>query len=230
MDDLFEKQQYLTTHRQYEQYALDYTMPDDDLMAELVRRTHLSFTTASMLSGVLQGKLLEFLCRMLNAVNVLEIGTYTAYSSIYMARGMADGGILHTIDNNPEIEEIASEFILRAGLADKIITYQGDALKVIPDQILPSLKNQFDLVFIDADKENYINYYDLIIDKVRPGGFILADNVLWYGRVFDETAYTDKETKGIIAFNKYVKEDNRVENLLLPIRDGLMFLRVKNHP
>lgn len=225
MDELFEKQQYLTTNRLYEQYAIEFSMDDDELMTELVRRTHLSFTTSSMLSGVLQGRLLEFICRMLNAGNVLEIGTYTAYSSIYLARGMAERGILHTIDNNPEVEEIATEFIKRAGLENKIITYQGDALEVIPQQVFPALNNPLDLVFIDADKENYINYYNLVIEKVRPGGFILADNVLWYGRVFDESAFTDKETKGIIAFNKYVKEDPRVENLLLPIRDGLMFLR-----
>lgn len=225
--DLFEKQQYHTTNRPYEQYALDFTMPDDELMNELVRKTHLSFTTSSMLSGVLQGRLLEFICRMLNAGTVLEIGTYTGYSAIYMARGMAQDGILYTIDNNPEVEDIASDFIRRAGLSNRIRSFQGDALNVITEQIFPAMENQIDLVFIDADKENYINYYDLVIDKVRPGGFILADNVLWYGRVFDESAYTDKETKGIIAFNNYVRQDNRVENLLLPIRDGLMFLRKK---
>jgi caffeoyl-CoA O-methyltransferase len=227
MDDLFEKQQYHTTNWQYEQYAVDYSMPDDELMSELVRRTHLSFTTSSMLSGMLQGRLLQMFCQMMSAKTVLEIGTYTGYSSIYMARGLADDGILHTIDNNPEVADIVDEFITRAGLTEKITAHQGNALEIIPQVILPGLNNPLDLVFIDADKENYINYYNLCFDKVKNGGFIIADNVLWYGRVFNESAHNDKETKGIIAFNKMVKEDDRVENLLLPLRDGLMILRKK---
>lgn len=227
MDDLFEKQQYQTTNRQFEQYAIDYSMPDDELMSELVRRTHLSFTTSSMLSGMLQGRLLQMFCQMMSAKTVLEIGTYTGYSSIYMARGLADDGVLHTIDNNPEVADIVNEFITRAGLSEKIIAHQGNALEIIPQIIIPGLNNPLDLVFIDADKENYINYYNLCFDKVKKGGFIIADNVLWYGRVFNETAHNDKETKGIIAFNKMVKDDDRVENLLLPVRDGLMILRKK---
>ena len=224
MDELFEKQQYATTNREYEKYAVEYSMEDDGLMAELVRRTHLSFTTASMLSGQLQGKLLQFFCRMMNAGRVLEIGTYTGYSSIYMARGMADNGVLHTIDNNPEVEDIAEEFIVRAGLSNKIRTYQGDAIEVIRERIFP-FEEEFDLVFIDADKENYINYYELCLPRVRKGGFLIADNVLWYGRIFNEELYKDKETKGIIAFNNHVRADNRVEQLLLPVRDGLMVMR-----
>lgn len=227
MDELFEKQQYQTTNRQYEQYAIDYSMPDDELMSELVRRTHLAFTTSSMLSGMLQGRLLQMFCQMIGAKTVLEIGTYTGYSSIYMVRGMADDGILHTVDNNPEVADIVEEFITRAGFSDNITAHQGDALELIPKIIIPMLDAPLDLVFIDADKENYINYYELCFDNVRKGGFIIADNVLWYGRVFDDTAHNDKETKGITAFNKMVKEDSRVENLLLPIRDGLMILRKK---
>lgn len=222
MEELFEKQQYETTSRLYEQYALEYTMQDDILMQELVRRTHLSFTSAGMLSGPLQGRLLQFLCQMMNAKKVLEVGTFTGYSSIYMARGLADDGILYTLDNNPEIEEIVSEFISRAGLDGKMIALQGNAMDLIP-----TLDGPFDLVFIDADKENYINYYELCFDKVKQGGFIIADNVLWYGRVLGDKAYTDKETKGIVAFNDLVKDDDRVENLLLPVRDGLMILRKK---
>lgn len=224
MENLFEKQQYLTTNREYEQYSIDYSMQDDELMTELIRRTHLSFTTGGMLSGAVQGKLLEFFCRMMNARKVVEIGTFTGYSSIYMARGMAEDGVLHTIDNNPEVEELASEFIERAGLKHKIKMYQGDAIEVLSNQALPSLE-EIDLVFIDADKENYINYYKLCLPKVRMGGFIIADNVLWYGRVLHEASYSDKETKGIIAFNDLVRMDDRVENLLLPVRDGLMILR-----
>lgn len=222
--DLFEKQQYQTTNREYEQFAIDYSMQDDELMTELVRRTHLSFTTAGMLSGAIQGKLLEFFCRMMNARTVVEIGTFTGYSSIYMARGMAEDGILYTIDNNPEVEEIAREFIEKAGFSNKIRTCQGDAVEVLRDEVLPAA-GEIEILFIDADKENYINYYELCFPRVKKGGFIIADNVLWYGRVFNETEYTDKETKGIIAFNKLVKDDSRVENLMLPVRDGLMLLR-----
>ncbi len=227
MDELFEKQQYQTTNRQYEQYAIDHSMPDDELLSELVRRTHLSFTTSSMLSGMLQGRLLQMFCQMIGAKTVLEIGTYTGYSSIYMARGMAEDGILHTVDNNPEVADIVDEFITRAGFSDNIIAHQGNALELIPKIIIPTLDAPLDLVFIDADKENYINYYELCFNNVRKGGFIIADNVLWYGRVFGESAHNDKETKGITAFNQMVKEDPRVENLLLPIRDGLMILRKK---
>lgn len=225
MDELFEKQQYATTNRQYEQYALEFTEPDDELMMELVRRTHLSFTTAGMLSGPIQGRFLQMVCEMLRAKTVIEIGTYTGYSAIYMARGLSEGAMLHTIDNNPEVADIVEEFISRAGFNEKITTYQGNAKEILPSVIIPNLQNPIDLVFIDADKENYIDYYELCIEKVRQGGFILADNVLWYGRVFDESAHDDKETKGIIAFNKYVKADPRVECLLLPIRDGLMLMR-----
>ncbi len=224
MDELFEKQQYATTNREFERYALDYSMQDDQLMAELVRRTNLSFTTASMLSGSLQGKLLQFFCRMMNARAVLEIGTYTGYSSIYMARGMADNGVLHTIDNNPEVEDIAEEFITRAGLAGKIRTWQGDALEVISERIFP-FTEEFDMVFIDADKENYVKYYELCLPRVKKGGFIIADNVLWYGRILKPDLYKDKETLGIIAFNNHVRDDNRVEQLMLPVRDGLFVMR-----
>ncbi|HLN53804.1 MAG TPA: class I SAM-dependent methyltransferase [Lentimicrobium sp.] len=224
MDDLFEKQQYATTNREYEKYAMEYSMQDDLLLTELVRRTHLSFTTSSMLSGPLQGKLLQFFCRMMNARRVLEIGTYTGYSSIYMARGMAEGGVLHTIDNNREVEDIAEEFIARAGLSGKIRTYQGDALEVIRERIFP-FEDELDLVFIDADKENYINYYELCLPRVKKGGFLIADNVLWYGRIFSPEHYKDKETAGILAFNNHVREDKRVEHLLLPVRDGLMVMR-----
>lgn len=220
MDELFEKPQFLTTNRVYEQYATEYTLPDDDLMVELTRRTHLGFTTAGMLSGPLQGRLLQMFCQMLDAKRVLEIGTYTGYSSIYMARGMSEDGVLHTIDNNPEVADLAEEFISRAGLTRNIILHQGDAMDLIP-----LIEGPLDLVFIDADKENYMNYYNLCFDKVRKGGFIIADNILWYGRVFDGNHYTDKETKGIIAFNTFVRNDHRVENLLLPVRDGLMILR-----
>ncbi len=225
MDELFEKQQYSTTRREYEEYAINHTLADDDLMSELVRRTHLSFTTAGMLSGVLQGRLLENLVRMMNARIIVEIGTYTGYSAIYMARGLRENGVLYTIDNNPEIEDLANEFIERAGLSDRITTYQGDALEVLTETIFPLTEANIDLVFIDADKENYVNYFNLCIDKVRQGGYIIADNVLWYGRVFDSQQYNDKETKGIIAFNEMVISDHRVEPLLLPIRDGLMILR-----
>ncbi len=223
--DLFEKQQYHTTRLPYELYATAYTLPDDDILTEITRRTHLNFTTANMLSGVIQGRLLQMLCRMLDPSVVLEIGTYTGYSAISMARGMEKGKV-HTIDNNPEVEDIIKEFLAKAGLEDKIIPYTGNAADILPE-VIQTIGSTIDLVFIDADKENYIRYYEMVIDHVRPGGFIIADNVLWYGRVLDEQKYSDKETKGIIAFNNHVKEDSRVDHLLLPVRDGLMILYKK---
>ena len=220
MSELFERQQYQTTVPEYENYATAHTTPEPELMQQLIRETNLAFTTPSMLSGLLQGRLLQMLVQMLQPGNILEIGTFTGYSAIYMASGLSPEGRLHTIDNNPEIADIAQKYIEKSGLADKIITHQGNGLDVIT-----TLDGPFDLVFIDADKENYLNYYEAVLPKVRSGGFIIADNVLWYGKVLNENALEDKETRGIAAFNDHINNDKRIEHLLLPIRDGLMMIR-----
>ena len=222
MSQLSERPQYQTTTPEYEQYAIAYTTPEPEMMQQLIRETNLAVTTPGMLSGLLQGRLLQAISYMMKPKQILEIGTFTGYSAIYLASGLADGGKLHTIDNNPEVADIAEKYINKSGLADKIITHQGNALDIIP-----KLEDSFDLVFIDADKENYVNYYELVFEKVSPGGFIIADNVLWYGKVLNEDALTDKETRGITAFNQFITNDNRVEHLLLPVRDGLMVVRKK---
>lgn len=220
MSKLFEKPQYQTTVPEYEHYAAEHTTPEPELMQQLIRETNLAFTTPGMLSGLLQGRLLQMLVQMLQPTNILEIGTFTGYSAIYMASGLSPEGRLHTIDNNPEIAYIAQKYIEKSGLSEKIITHQGNGLDVIP-----SLEGPFDLVFIDADKENYLNYYEAVLPKLRTGGFVIADNVLWYGKVFNPDALEDKETRGIAEFNEYIRSDQRIEHLLLPIRDGLMMIR-----
>lgn len=222
MTKLTEKPQFETTHPVFEQYALEFTSPDPVFLQELIRETHLAVTTPGMLSGPMQGRLLQMFSFMIQPRLILEIGTFTGYSAIYLASALKEGGKLHTIDNNPEVAEIAEKFIRKAGLGDKIFTHSGNAADIIP-----ALDGPFDLVFIDADKENYLNYYELVFDKVRPGGFIVADNVLWYGKVMHPDALSDKETRGIADFNNHVRMDTRVEHLLLPVRDGLMLVRKK---
>jgi caffeoyl-CoA O-methyltransferase len=157
---------------------------------------------------------------LMQPVSILEIGTFTGYSAICLAHGLRPEGVLHTIDNNPEVAHIAGKFFKESGFEHQIVQHQGDAM-----DILPSLSGPYDLVFIDADKENYENYYEAVFPKVRKGGIIIADNVLWYGKVIDPDAANDKETRGIVAFNLHVKNDHRVEHLLLPVRDGLMLVR-----
>lgn len=220
MSELTERPQYQTTVPEYEHYATAHTTPEPELMQQLIRETNLAFTTPGMLSGLLQGRLLQMLVQMMQPENILEIGTFTGYSAIYMASGLSPEGRLHTIDNNPEIADIAQKYMEKSGLSDKIITHQGNGLDVIP-----MLEGPFDLVFIDADKENYLNYYEAVLPKLRSGGFIIADNVLWYGKVLNPDSMEDKETRGITAFNEHVRHDDRIEHLLLPIRDGLMMIR-----
>ncbi|KAF0195464.1 MAG: O-methyltransferase [Bacteroidetes bacterium] len=220
MSKLTEKPQFDTTNPDFEAYALEFTSPEADLLIRLARETHFVSTTPGMLSGNLQGKLLMMLSRLMQPVSILEIGTFTGYSAICLAHGLRPEGVLHTIDNNPEVAHIAGKFFEESGFEHQIIQHQGNAM-----DILPSLSGPFDLVFIDADKENYVNYYEVVFPKVRKGGIIIADNVLWYGKVIEPDALNDKETRGIVAFNNHVKSDPGVEHLLLPVRDGLMLVR-----
>jgi predicted O-methyltransferase YrrM len=171
-----------------------------------------------MLSGHLQGRILSMVSALVRPKRILEIGTYTGYSAICLAEGLVEGGKLITIDVNEELEDQVRAYFAKAGVSDKIEFRIGNALKIIPE-----LKEKFDLVFIDADKENYSRYYDLVIDSVNLNGLILADNVLWSGKVLD--GKPDKDTKAIIDFNAKVHTDQRVENVLLPVRDGIMMLR-----
>jgi predicted O-methyltransferase YrrM len=209
----------LINQRIYE-YAEEYSKPIDKILLELHRETHLKVMNPIMLTGFLQGKLLQFFCEMLKPKLVLEIGTFTGYSAICFARGLRQGATLHTIEKDPELETICRKYFKLSGMTDRIELHIGDALKLIP-----GLDQTFDLVFIDCDKEIYPEIYNLVFDKVAKGGFIIADNVLWHGKVIEEKDVSDKETIAIKKFNGIVKKDKRVDNFLLPLRDGLMLVK-----
>lgn len=201
-----------------QKYAEDHTSPESDLLKIINRETHAKVLMPRMLSGQLQGRILSMFSNMVKPMTILEIGTYTGYSAICLAEGLKPGGRLITIDINEELESRVRGFFTAAGF-EAVIDYRlGNALEIIP-----TLKGNFDLVFIDADKENYARYYDLVINHVPLGGYILADNVLWSGKVLDDKP--DKDTRAIKEFNRKIQEDARVENVLLPVRDGIMVMR-----
>ncbi len=200
-------------------YVEDHTEPESDLLKQINRETHLHVLKPRMLSGHLQGRVLSLISQMIAPKHILEIGTYTGYAALCLAEGLSEGGKLITIDNNAELSIRTKAYFAKSDYSDQIEMLVGNALEVIP-----TLKQSWDLVFIDADKENYQNYYDLIIDKTATGGFIIADNVLWSGKVVDNSK-KDKDTQAIRDFNKHVHKDERVQNVLFPIRDGLMILR-----
>ncbi len=202
-------------------YAEGHSKAESEVLQELNRETHLKVRMPRMLSGPLQGNILALFVSMVRPQRILEIGTFTGYSAIWMASAMPETGILHTIDVNDELEEMVCGYFEQAGLTQKIVYHLGKALDIIP-----SLTDTFDMVFIDADKMNYKNYYELALQKTRQGGFIIADNVLWSGKVVSKAdKQPDKDTRNMIDFNKHVYNDTRVENVLVPIRDGLMVAR-----
>ncbi len=204
-----------------QKYVEDHTQEESPLLKQINRETHAEVMRPRMLSGHLQGRVLAMLSHMIQPRAILEIGTYTGYSAICMAEGMVADGKLVTIDKNDELEERVRSYFKAANLEDSIDYILGDAMELIP-----SMEMTFDLVFIDADKVNYTHYYDMVLDKVRPGGYIIADNVLWSGKVVPEGRNKlDKDTQVMLDFNDKVHKDTRVENVLLPIRDGLMILR-----
>lgn len=206
-----------------EQYILDHIDEESDVLKDLNRQTHLKMLQPRMLSGHLQGQILKMLVQMIKPAEVLEIGTYTGYSAISMAAGLErEGAHIDTIEINDELEPFVRPFIKTAGLDEVITLHIGDAIDIIP-----RLDKIYDLVFMDGDKRVYSQYYDLVMDKLAPGGYILADNILWDGKVVQEVQPNDTYTKGILAFNKKVKEDNRVEKVILPIRDGIFLIRKK---
>jgi len=203
-------------------YAEKHTTPEPEVLSKLTRETHLSQVHPQMLSGHLQGTLLRMISRMICPQRILEIGTFTGYSAINLAMGLGNDrpGFLHTIEVNQEQEERIRRYIMESGMDEKIILHIGDALEIIP-----TLDETWDLVYIDADKPNYLNYYNMIFDRLRKGGFILADNALWDGKVLKERSRLDKDTLGIVKFNEFVQNDPRVENMILPFRDGIMLVR-----
>jgi caffeoyl-CoA O-methyltransferase len=204
-------------------YADAHTAPESDLLYQLNRQTHLHVMHPRMLSGHGQGRFLSLISWMMRPRLVLEIGTFTGYSALCLAEGLAHDGRLITLDINDELETIMRQYWQQSPVGHKIELRLGDAAETL--QNLP--ETDFDLVFIDADKQNYSVYYDLVIDRVRPGGIILADNVLWSGKVIEPLKPGDKDTLAVLAFNQKIQTDTRVENVLLPVRDGLMMMRKK---
>jgi caffeoyl-CoA O-methyltransferase len=201
-------------------YSENYTSPEHPALAALNRETHVKVALPVMLSGHLQGAVLQMLSKMIQPRRILEVGTYTGYSAICMAHGLKEDGHLHTIDINEELEDLCFRYFCEAGVEKKITQHIGKAAEIIP-----GLSDTFDLVFIDADKLNYHLYYDLVFDKVPIGGYILADNVLYDGEVVMPPAEQSKNAKAMHTFNEKVKNDPRVENVLLPVRDGIMMIR-----
>ncbi len=203
-------------------YVEAHSDEESALLANLNRDTYTKVMLPRMLSGQLQGRMLSMLSQMIQPKRILEIGTYTGYSAICMAEGMQEDGKLITLDINEELEVMVRGYFEKAGLTQKIDYRIGNAMELIPE-----IDETFDLVFIDADKKNYTNYFNLVFEKVRPGGFIIGDNVLWSGKVVQTEKKTDKDTQAILDFNRFVHEDDRVENVLFPVRDGLMVIRKK---
>ena len=204
-----------------QQYVEDHSDVESPLLSKINRETHARVMMPRMLSGHLQGRVLSMLTHMIQPKVILEVGTYTGYSALCMAEGLAEDGKLITLDINEELHDQVQGYFDESDYSDQIDYRIGNAMELIPE-----INEPFDLVFIDADKKNYLNYYNLVIDQVRSGGFIIADNVLWSGKVV-QTEKITKDTQVILDFNRFVQEDDRVENVLFPIRDGLMIVRKK---
>jgi caffeoyl-CoA O-methyltransferase len=204
-----------------EQYIEDYSTPEDPILEDLYRQTHIKFLNPNMVSGHLQGKFLEFISCMIKPLNILEIGTFTGYSAICLAKGLRPDGKLITIEINDELTNFAHTYFKKAGVDSKITQLTGKA-----QEIIPGLNLKFDLVFMDADKREYTEYYKLIIGKLNPGGFIVVDNVLWSGQVVDKDT-TDQQARGIIDFNNMIRKETIIERVIIPLRDGLMLIRKK---
>lgn len=202
-----------------EEYILQHIDEEGDLLKNLNRDAHVNLLRPRMLSGHLQGRLLKMFCRLVQPKRILEIGTYTGYATLCLAEGAPNDAEIHTLEVNDELEDFIMKHLHKSKLEDKIHLHIGDALEIIP-----TLNETFDLVFIDANKRHYCQYYDLIFDKVRPGGLIIADNTLWDGKVLETPHHTDKQTIGIQEFNNMIAKDNRIEKVILPMRDGLTLI------
>lgn len=205
-----------------EDYILSHIDEEGDSLSRLNRDAHVNLLRPRMLSGHLQGRILKMLVRMCRPHRILEIGTYTGYATLCLAEGMPEGGQVHTIEINDEMEDFIRRQFESSPHRDNITLHIGDAMEIIP-----RMEETFDMVFIDADKRLYPEYYDLVFDKVNPGGILLADNTLWDGKVTEEVHPNDKQTQGIIRFNEKIKEDPRIEKVILPLRDGLTVIYKK---
>ncbi len=203
-------------------YVVQHSQQEPKLLKELSRETWQKVLNPRMLSGAFQGRVLSMISKLIAPKIILEIGTYTGYSALCLAEGLQENGILHTIDKNEELEELQYKYFQKSSFGDQIKQYVGNAIEIIP-----SIEDKFDLVFIDADKSNYLNYFELIIGKMNKGGIILSDNVLWSGKVVEPLEEKDIDTKVLLEYNRLLNEDDRIETVLLPIRDGLTVSRVK---
>lgn len=205
-----------------ENYVALHSEDEPKLLAELNRETHQKILQPRMLSGHFQGRVLSMISKLVNPKHILEIGTYTGYATLCLSEGLQENGTVDTLDNNEELYDFQRKYFDKSEYGNQIFQHLGNALDIIP-----TLDKKFDLVFIDADKENYINYFNVILPKMNKGGIILSDNVLWSGKVLQEVKPNDRSTKTLLEYNKILKEDKRIETVLLPIRDGLTISRVK---
>ena len=205
-----------------DEYIVSHSQKEPDLLAKLNRETNQKILQPRMLSGHYQGRVLSLLSKIKMPETVLEIGTYTGYSALCLAEGLSTNGILHTIDVNEELYDFQKKYFNKSEYANQIIQHLGDAAEIIP-----TIDSRFDLVFIDADKPNYPKYFELVIEKMNPGGIILSDNVLWSGKVIEKLQEDDDSTRSLLKYNQIIAEDPRVETVILPIRDGLTLTRVK---
>ena len=204
-----------------ENYVTNHSQAEPELLAQLNKETHQKILQPRMLSGHFQGRVLSMLSKIIRPKHILEIGTYTGYATLCLAEGLAENGTLDTIDIEEELVDFQRKYFDKSSWGNQITQHLGDALKIIPN-----LNKKYDLVFIDADKENYVNYFHLIVPMMNKGGIILSDNVLWSGKVLEEVKANDTSTQVLLEYNKLLKEDPRVETVLLPIRDGLTVSRV----
>tara|TARA_B110000046_G_scaffold165254_1_gene181399 strand:+ start:38274 stop:38915 length:642 start_codon:yes stop_codon:yes gene_type:complete len=203
-------------------YVVNHSQQEPKILQELSKETWQRVLNPRMLSGAFQGRILSMISKLTKPINILEIGTYTGYSALCLAEGISSEGKIITIDKNEELETVQNKYFIKSGFRNQIEQKIGNALEIIP-----KIDEKFDLVFIDADKSNYVNYFHLIIDKMNSGGIILSDNVLWSGKVVEELNPKDLDTKVLLQYNKLLNSDNRIETVLLPIRDGLTISRVK---
>ena len=205
-----------------ENYVVSHSQKEPQILQNLTKETWQKVLNPRMISGAYQGRVLSMISKLIKPKNVLEIGTFTGYSALSIAEGLADEGVIYTIDKNEELEELQQKYFNKSAFNKQIKTYSGKALDIIP-----TIDKKFDLVFIDADKSNYVNYFHLIINKMNSGGIILSDNVLWYGKVAEKADDKDIDTLALQEYNILLNNDLRIETVMLPIRDGLTISRVK---
>lgn len=210
-----------TINHEIDKYLKSHTTPVDEVLHELTRHTYLTTYNPRMISGPVQGKFIEMICQMVRPNRILEIGTFTGYSTICMAKALPAGKYIDTIEVNDELQETIEHYTAKAGVAGKVNLIIGNALTLIP-----GLPHTYDLIYIDGEKKEYPQYLNLCIEKLNTGGYLIADNVLWSGKVADPT-YTDEQTEAIRQFNKMVQENGNLENVMLPVRDGMMIVRKK---